>query len=230
MQELPINITDAVILVILLISAIFGFARGFVKEVLSISGWVGATFLALYLFPILKPYARMYIENLLIADILTGVGIFIGSLVILSFLTHFISEKVKASALGALDRSLGIFFGIARAVIVVGIAWLVLVQFIPPQDRPGWITAAKMLPIAKASGEFVARLTPPDMQSNLKIAAESAEDGANKAKESYEAIPETLRKGVEDTVKETIEKLDKGYDEKSRQQMENLTKGSQIKQ
>lgn len=229
MEELPINITDAVILLILLISAIVGFARGFVKEVLSIIGWVGASFLALYLFPILKPYIREYIDNLLIADILTGAGIFILSLVILSFITHAISEKVKASALGALDRSLGIFYGIARAVVIVGIAWLVFVQFIPPKDRPIWITDAKMLPIVKASGEFVAHLTPPDMQNNLRIAAESAEGTAGSTKKAYESIPETIREDVEKTVKGAIDTLDKGYDSKSRQQMENLTKGTQVK-
>ena len=227
MEELPINITDAVILIILLISAIFGFMRGFVKEVLSISGWVGATFLTLYLFPLLQPYARKYIENLLISDILTGIGIFILSLVILSFITHSISEKVRNSSLGALDRSLGIFFGIARAVVIVGILWLVFVQFIPPKDHPEYVTEAKMLPIAKASGLFVAELTPPDMQENLKIAVEGADDAAGAAQKSYEAIPEPLRKDVENTVKDAIEQLDKGYDEKSRQQMENLTKGTQ---
>ncbi len=227
MEELPINIADAVILLVLLISAFFGFMRGFVKEVLSISGWVGATFLTLFLFPFLKPYTRQYIENLLISDILTGVGIFILSLVIISFLTHAISERVKASALGALDRSLGIFFGIGRAVLIVGIAWLVFVQFIPPADRPTYITEAKLLPIARASGIFVAKLTPPDMQANLKIAVESAEQGAGAAKKTYEAIPEGLRKDVEKTVKDAIETLDKGYDEKSRQQMEKLTKGTQ---
>lgn len=227
MEELPINITDAVILIILLISAVFGFMRGFVKEVLSISGWIGATFLTLYLFPLLQPYVRQYIENLLISDILTGIGIFILSLVILSFLTHAISEKVKSSALGALDRSLGIFFGIARAVVVVGILWLVVVQFIPVEDHPKYVTEAKMLPIARASGLFVAQLTPPDMQENLKIAVDGAEGAAGAAKKSYEAIPEPLRKDVENTVKDAIEQLDKGYDEKSRQQMENLTKGTQ---
>lgn len=229
MEELPINIADAGILVILLVSAIFGFARGFVKEVLSISGWIGATFLALYLFPLLKPYARDYINNLLIADILTGSLIFILSLVTLSYITHAISEKVKASSLGALDRSLGIFFGIGRAIIVVGIAWLVFVQFIPPSGRPQAILEARMLPIAHAAGEFVAQLTPPDMQANLRIATEGAQDTGKSLRKGYEAIPEAIREDVEKTVKDAVESLDKGYDTKSRQQMENLTKGTQVK-
>ena len=58
MENMPIQGADAVILVILLISAIFGFIRGFVKETLSVAGWVGAVFLSLYLFPIAQPIAR----------------------------------------------------------------------------------------------------------------------------------------------------------------------------
>ncbi|MBO6827286.1 MAG: CvpA family protein, partial [Sneathiella sp.] len=150
-------------------------------------------------------------------------------LVILSYITHAISEKVKASALGALDRSLGIFFGIARAIVIVGIAWLVFVQFVPQGGRPEVVQEAKMLPIVQAAGEFVAALTPPEMQENLRIATEAAADSAGKAREGYESIPETLREDVEKSVKDAIDDLEKGYDEKSRQQMENLTKGTQVK-
>ncbi|MBL4740262.1 MAG: CvpA family protein [Sneathiella sp.] len=230
MEELPINITDAGILVILFISALFGFARGFVKEVLSIIGWVGATFISLYLFPIAQPYAQIYIPSLLLADIVTGSVIFILCLVILSYITHAISAKVKASALGALDRTLGIFFGLARAIALVGIVWVFFVQFVPPEDHPEAIREAKMLPVIVASGEFVAALTPVDMQKNLQVAKESAEGSGSTLKKGYESIPEAVRDDVEKTVKDALESLDKGYDSKSRKQMENLTKGTQVKQ
>lgn len=229
MEELPINITDAGILVVLLISALFGFARGFVKEVLSITGWIGATFITLYLFPIAQPYTQIYIPNLLLADILTGSVIFILCLVILSYITHGISAKVKASALGALDRTLGIFFGLARTFVLVGIAWIFFVQFLPPEDRPQTINQARMLPLIVASGKFVAALTPVDMQKNLQIAKKSAEGSGSALKKGYESIPEAVRDDVEKTVKDALENLDKGYDSKSRKQMENLTKGTQVK-
>ncbi|MFT6557789.1 CvpA family protein [Sneathiella sp.] len=230
MDELPINIADAGILVVLLISAIFGFARGFVKEILSITGWIGAVFVTLYLFPILKPFAHQYITIQLIADILTGSLIFIISLVTLSYLTHAISDRVKASSLGALDRSLGIFFGIGRAIILVGIAWLFFVQFIPPDGRPKEILNAKMLPIVQASGEFVAELTPADMRKNLRIAMETGTETGKSLKKEYESIPKVIREDVENKIKDAAENLEKGYDAKSRQQMENLTKGTQVKQ
>ena len=226
MENMPIQGTDAVILVILLISAIFGFIRGFVKETLSVAGWVGAVFLSLYLFPLLQPIAREFILNLLIADILTGAVIFILSLVILSYISHAISEKVKASSLGALDRSLGIFFGIARGVVLLGIAWLIFVQFIPEKDRPDWVLQAKMLPLIEGSGEFVARLLPPDMQENLNISRESDKDTVDRLKEKYDALPDDVKDGVENTVEGAKNLLDKGYDDQARQQMENLSKST----
>ncbi len=229
MEDLPIQTADAVILVILLISAIFGFARGFVKEVLSVAGWIGAIFLTLYLFPLLQPFAREFIANLLIADILTGAVIFILSLVILSYISHTISEKVKASSLGALDRSLGIFFGIGRAIILLGIAWLAFVQFIPVEDRPEWILKAKMLPIVASAGEFVAELLPPDMQENLAITRESDQEMLEKLKDTYNQLPDGVKEGVQDTINDAKGALDKGYDDRARQQMENLSKSAQEK-
>jgi membrane protein required for colicin V production len=229
MENMPIQGADAVILVILLISAIFGFVRGFVKETLSVAGWVFAVVLRLYLFPLRQPIAREFILNLLIADILTGAVIFILSLVILSYISHAISEKVKASSLGALDRSLGIFFGIARGAILLGIAWLIFVQFIPEKDRPDWVLQARMLPIIEGSGEFIARLLPPDMQENLNISKESDKDTMDRLKEKYEELPDGVKDGLKDGVDGAKNLLDKGYDDKARQQMENLTKSSQEK-
>ena len=229
MEDLPIQSADAVILVILLISAIFGFARGFVKEVLSVAGWIGAIFLTLYLFPLLQPFAQQFITNLLIADILTGAVIFILSLVILSYISHTVSEKVKASSLGALDRSLGIFFGLGRAVILLGILWLAFVQFIPEEDRPEWILKAKMLPIVASAGEFIAELLPPDMRENLAITRESDQEMLEKLKDTYNQLPDGVKDGVKDTIDDAKEVIDKGYDDRSRQQMENLSKSAQEK-
>jgi len=229
MEDFPLQGADAVILVILLISAVFGFIRGFVKEVLSVAGWIGAIFLTLYLFPLLQPLARELIVNLLIADILTGAVIFILSLVILSYISHAISAKVKASALGALDRSLGIFFGLGRAVILLGIIWLAFVQFIPENDRPEWILKAKMLPIVASAGEFVAELLPPNMRENLVISRERDQEVLDQLKKEYEKLPDSVKDGVKGAIDDTKKAIDKGYDAQSRQQMENLTKSTQEK-
>lgn len=227
MQDLPINITDAILLGVLALSAFFGFMRGFVKETLSIVGWVGAAFITLYLFPVLSPFTREYIQILLIADIVTGVAIFVLSLVILSYISHAISDRVKASSMGALDRSLGVVFGIARAFVVVGIVWLLAIQFIPPEKQPPTVTEARLMPIVIASGDFVANLLPPAMRERVLEARQTIEDSSKSLTDKYKDIPESVREGIETGVKQTAEELDKGYDALSRQQMENLSKSTQ---
>ena len=90
---------DIAILIILAISAFLALARGFVAEVLSIAGWLGAALVTLWTFNDARPYLRQYIEMQLLADILTGVGIFVVALVIFSTISHLIARVVKGSAL-----------------------------------------------------------------------------------------------------------------------------------
>ena len=67
LSEFPINVADLVILALLLISGLLALSRGFVKEVLSIAGWVAAALAALTWFPLLQPIIEGYVEQALIA-------------------------------------------------------------------------------------------------------------------------------------------------------------------
>ena len=99
MQSLPI--ADIVILVVLLISALLAFARGFVKEMLSVFAWVGAALAALYGFPYVRPLARKYVSVEIVADLIAGAAVFVVALIRLSILSQAISSGVRQSAVGA---------------------------------------------------------------------------------------------------------------------------------
>ena len=114
METTSINPTDIAVIVILLLSALLAFARGLVREVLSVGAWVGAAFATLYLFPHVLPMVQQVVAKELVAKAVAGVGIFVVSLVLLSIISHQLSKGVRGSALSAVDRSLGFVFGIAR--------------------------------------------------------------------------------------------------------------------
>ena len=177
MSELPINITDLVILVILLISGLLALSRGFVKEVLSIAGWVIAAVAALKLFPLLQPIVRRYIDQTLIADSITAVGIFVVVLTVASFLSSAISRRVRRSEIGILDRSLGFLFGLFRGVVVIALAYLVLAQFLPGKEQPDWLRDARAMPAIEYSAEMLARLAPEDIREGLAGAGELGRKG-----------------------------------------------------
>ncbi|MDP6122042.1 MAG: CvpA family protein, partial [Rhodospirillales bacterium] len=51
MDNLPVNVADVGVGVVLLVSALLAYSRGFVHEVLAVGGWIGAIFATFYGFP-----------------------------------------------------------------------------------------------------------------------------------------------------------------------------------
>ncbi|SLN47899.1 CvpA family protein [Oceanibacterium hippocampi] len=176
MQDFPINPADLAIFVVLALSALLAFMRGFTKEVLAVAAWVGAAFATLYLFLPLQPYLRAYIPSQLLADALTAVGIFIVTLVVISLLANMISSRVRDSGIGALDRSLGFLFGLLRGAVLVSIAWLVFVQIFPPRDRPDWIREARLMPVVGSFSETLVALLPPEARDRVLAATAEVEE------------------------------------------------------
>ena len=160
MDSLPVNVTDMVVIVVILLSAIFALVRGFVHEVLAVGAWLGAAVATLVGFPYLQPFTRDYIAIPLVADIATGAILFLVVLILLSVLTHWISGKVQASSLGALDRSLGLLFGLARGAILVCLAWIFLIYIMPREDHPQWIADARSLPLIERGAGLLLVLVP----------------------------------------------------------------------
>ena len=97
-SNLPVNVFAIGVIAVLIISALFAYARGFVHEVFAVVGWIGAIFTTFYGFPHVIPYGRQLIPIELVADVATGLIIFIFTLVFLSLMTRSISRRVQKSA------------------------------------------------------------------------------------------------------------------------------------
>ena len=93
--------------------------KGFVISLLSASKWLLAYIVTIYLFPKLKPFVDGITDNEYVLDILLGVGIFIIIIFIILIINRSISNAVKFSGLGSLDRLFGFFFGFVKAYIVI---------------------------------------------------------------------------------------------------------------
>jgi membrane protein required for colicin V production len=179
---------DLIIIAILALSALLAFMRGFVREVLSIGAWVGAALATIYGFPILQPYARKYIEVALFADIAAGVAIFVVALIILTVLSHALSRNVRSSALGAVDRSLGLLFGLVRGAVLVCLAYLVMAWAIPQEDRPTWVAEARTLPLVQQGASLLLKILPESALKQGEDAVGAAADGIGQAIDTGKAV------------------------------------------
>lgn len=124
-----INFIDAGVVILLLISAVLAFSRGFVREVLSILGWIIAGVVAFALAPQVEPILREvpYLSDILkdsceLSILAAFVVVFAATLIVVSIFTPLFAGLVANSALGPLDQGLGFLFGVARGVLLVVIA------------------------------------------------------------------------------------------------------------
>ena len=160
LSDFPVNVIDIGVLAVLLISAVLAYARGFVHEVLSVGGWIGALFATFYGFPYAKPFARKYIPLEIAADLTAGIVIFIVTLVFLSLLTRAVAKQVQSSALNVLDRSLGFLFGLARGAVLVCVAYIGLEVIMPPAEQPQMVQSARTIQLIKPGAALLKALVP----------------------------------------------------------------------
>ncbi len=134
---MPITILDLVLLGVMLISGLLAMVRGFMREILSIAAWGTAALVTLYAFGKLLPTAKTYFNNDTVASIVVVAGVFIGTLIVVSIITVRISDMILDSRIGALDRTLGFLFGLARGLLDSGGRLLVLQLAGPGQAAAG---------------------------------------------------------------------------------------------
>ena len=171
LKDLPVNVVDLAVLAVLLVSAVFAYARGFIHEVLSIGGWIGAILATIYGFPYAQPYARNLIPIQLAADLAAGVAIFVFTLFSLSIIIRAISRHIQQSSLNVLDRSLGFLFGLLRGAVIVCLVYLGVEFLIPPEEQPKWLREAKSMPLILEGADTLRGLIPDHLDAKLKAAA-----------------------------------------------------------
>ena len=145
---------DIIVLLIVAVTAIAGFMRGFVQEVLALVAWILAV-LAFALL-LLVPYA------------------------IVKFASKWVGDASRNSVLGPIDRLLGFGFGAIKGIIIVVLGFSILVLGYDtvwgPQGRPDWISLSRSYPfISAASDELV------HMVGERHRAARQAEKGKSAA-------------------------------------------------
>jgi len=223
--DLPLTVLDIALIAVLVVSGLFAFARGFVHEVLSVGGWVGAVLAAFFALPYARPYARPLVENELIADIAAGVAIFLVTLVILSFAKRSISRRVQDSALNALDRSLGFLFGVLRGAVLISLAYIAVEWMMPPADQPPWLRGARAMPLVEEGARLLKSVVPDETRAAAEESAGGARDDARKVLETQRMLRDIMTpepKGGDAGGDAGSE----GYGQKERREMERLIDSS----
>jgi membrane protein required for colicin V production len=164
---MPITLLDIVLLVVMMVSGLLAMIRGFMREVLSIASWGAAALVTLYAYPKLLPQAKQYFTSDMFAGAAVVGGVFLGTLLVVSIFTIKISDMVLDSRVGALDRTLGFLFGLARGLVIVVVAFLFFAWLVPEKSQPNWVKDAKSKVVLKGTGDWLMSMLPDDPESTI---------------------------------------------------------------
>ena len=164
---MPITLLDIILIGVMLVSGLLAMIRGFMREVLSIAAWLIAALVTLYFYNKLLPFAKSYFNNDIIAAAVVVGGTFLLTLLIVSVITVRFSDMVLDSRIGALDRTLGFLFGLARGLVIVVIAFLFFAWLVPDRSQPDWVRSAKSRVVLQGTGDWLMSMLPDDPESTI---------------------------------------------------------------
>ena len=205
---MPITLLDLVLLGVMLISGLLAMVRGFMREILSIAAWGAAAITTLYSFSKLLPTAKTYFSNDTVAAVVVVAGVFVGTLIVVSVITVRISDMILDSRIGALDRTLGFLFGLARGLLIVVVAYEFFVWLVPDKQRPDWVVGAKSRTMLDSTGEWLKGLLPDDPENTIlkRFKKNKPDDEQTDTDQAAPASGDGYSKPARDSLKKLIEK------------------------
>ncbi len=163
------NWVDVVVLTIVAFSGMLGLLRGMVREVLGLAAWLGAAFAAVWFFPQVQGIARRAIANPDIADPVAFGAVFLVALICFSLVARLLGGAVRRSALGGLDRTLGLVYGLARGAAVIVAAYLIAGAVEPVDHWPQEVLEARTLPSIYLGANWVVERLPETYRPSLPV-------------------------------------------------------------
>ena len=149
-----LNGVDWVIIVVHSVSTLLSLWRGFVREALSLLGWVAA-FVVEHLFvDQLALQLSAAIANVTGRYVAAYAVLFVSTLVVFTLVIKVATGLVRVAGLSVLDRVLGTIFGFARGVILILVAVYVIKQLVAPQDQQ-WLHQSVLMPHLNMLADWV---------------------------------------------------------------------------
>jgi membrane protein required for colicin V production len=208
MINAQLNYFDMAVLGVMLLSCLFAFFRGFVKEILSLLGWIAAGAVTLYFFKPVAETLRPNFSNEKVAAISAILLLYFGSLIVFSIFNRIIIKILKSgSGIGWFDNFLGLGFGALRGALIISLAYFLLSLAIAENNRPDWLQNAKTRPYVEKGAMMLAKIAPQylddlsSLQNKAKIEVQNTSGYMDRA--NIPSIDSTVVTNIGNEVKES---------------------------
>lgn len=148
---------DWAIIAVLGLSILLSLWRGFVREAVSLAGWIAAFVIANMFVGEMAAFLQQWIANVTGRYVAAYALLFAGVLMVAGIAGKLSAQVVKVTGLTLLDRLLGTVFGFVRGIIIVLVVVYVLRQLAPPQNLL-WLDESQLMPHVDMLGQWVQAL------------------------------------------------------------------------
>jgi membrane protein required for colicin V production len=146
---------------VLIVSAAVGWIRGASREVATVAALAIAAVLAVMALRYSGPIARHAIHTTWIANVAAILIVFAAVYILLRVLASALTRRIhQTGGLGGVDRTIGAGFGVARALVLLGLANLTINAIVPPDRMPAWISGAYLYPASSVCGRALKAFAP----------------------------------------------------------------------
>ena len=157
---------DFAIIGIILISAFISLIRGFVREALSLVGWVVSFWVAL---TFAGGFAELFLQS--IDDktfrVVVGFGIlFITALILFVIVNYFAVQLVHRTGLSGTDRFIGVVFGVLRGTLIIAV--LVMLAGLSSMPKEPWWKESLLLSQFEGIALWLGQFLPTNIGSSFK--------------------------------------------------------------
>lgn len=156
---------DYILVAIILVSAVAGLIRGFLREVCSLVSWVLAVWLAWKFAPALAPRLGGVLSDPVYGIWAARAILFILVLVVGAIIGAVLNYFVRLSIFSGTDRLLGFVLGLARGLVIVGVA-IILAQAAKLDDEDWW-RKSRLVPVMKPVADVLRGLAGERMPEQL---------------------------------------------------------------
>jgi membrane protein required for colicin V production len=201
-----VTLFDFIAILILAVSAVIGFVRGGTREVMTVLAFILAVLISVFALRFTGPIVRQSIETNWLANALAIIVVFIAAFILIRVIGYALTRRIHTThALGTLDRLVGVGFGVVRALVLLGVFYLVFNAATPPERVPAWIKDATLYPLASFSAKTLMALAP---------------QGSAVAGQVAPALQEAVREGTSQGKGQASK--GPGYDQQSRDEVDAL--------
>ena len=158
---------------VLLASTVWATIRGGIYETVATLSWVVAAVTARFVSPMLDTLFQKWFglaESTVGTLVASYFIVFFVILLIVGFFNQKLRDRIQASMMSVTDHTLGVIFGIVRAVVIMGAAyWGALWYFSDTPRMPHWIEDARSRPIMQMTAEKLDEWFIPGPTSKLLL-------------------------------------------------------------